>query len=402
MSADTRKKAILFDVDDTLYDQTVPFKEAYREYFGADPAVPADVIYPVTRKYSDQCVKNLKIMRHYYNLDSALYSVESWKMGGDSLDCIETLFSIVDKDVTMFHISPFVKFAKPAAIIGYGCIIPQGRPLLSEILDIKNQEKPLSLEIASSILRICNKFKFLQPERYNESHISELVDFILQYSKIEQTQVIAIKALESLYSWFPVQIIGTKLEEIINGLISVLSYGYTKTNQAQTKEGEGGGEEKEFVPPDEIFRILNLSCDNLAIVSSRIFKNRCPQLCVITLAYALRGHKEATSAFERISSSCGMLTVGRSLKGKTDRYEVMHIFCQEMDPACLQIAIQTVNDSKSLLQIEAANIICCAVHDKVRCVDSGTHRCILSLLVNENPKIKCGALAALKRFPPPI
>ena len=54
MSADTRKKAILFDVDDTLYDQTVPFKEAYREYFGADPAVPADVIYPVTRKYSDQ------------------------------------------------------------------------------------------------------------------------------------------------------------------------------------------------------------------------------------------------------------------------------------------------------------------------------------------------------------
>ena len=54
MSADTRKKAILFDVDDTLYDQTVPFKEAYRGYFGADPAVPADVIYPVTRKYSDQ------------------------------------------------------------------------------------------------------------------------------------------------------------------------------------------------------------------------------------------------------------------------------------------------------------------------------------------------------------
>ena len=37
-----------------MYDQTVPFKEAYREYFGADPAVPADVIYPVTRKYSDQ------------------------------------------------------------------------------------------------------------------------------------------------------------------------------------------------------------------------------------------------------------------------------------------------------------------------------------------------------------
>lgn len=54
MSAYTGKKAILFDVDDTLYDQTVPFKEAYREYFGAEPDVPAEVIYPVTRKYSDQ------------------------------------------------------------------------------------------------------------------------------------------------------------------------------------------------------------------------------------------------------------------------------------------------------------------------------------------------------------
>ena len=54
MTDKIRKKAVLFDVDDTLYDQTVPFKEAYREYFGAAPAVPAEVIYPVTRKYSDE------------------------------------------------------------------------------------------------------------------------------------------------------------------------------------------------------------------------------------------------------------------------------------------------------------------------------------------------------------
>lgn len=50
----TGKKAILFDVDDTLYDQTVPFKEAYAQYFGNEPAIPVEVIYPVTRKYSDQ------------------------------------------------------------------------------------------------------------------------------------------------------------------------------------------------------------------------------------------------------------------------------------------------------------------------------------------------------------
>ena len=32
MPEKTRKTAVLFDVDDTLYDQTVPFKEAYAEY----------------------------------------------------------------------------------------------------------------------------------------------------------------------------------------------------------------------------------------------------------------------------------------------------------------------------------------------------------------------------------
>ena len=54
MPGQGKKKAVLFDVDDTLYDQTVPFMEAYAEYFGEDPAIPAEVIYPVTRKYSDQ------------------------------------------------------------------------------------------------------------------------------------------------------------------------------------------------------------------------------------------------------------------------------------------------------------------------------------------------------------
>ena len=49
MPGQGKKKAVLFDVDDTLYDQTVPFMEAYAEYFGEDPAIPAEEIYPVTR-----------------------------------------------------------------------------------------------------------------------------------------------------------------------------------------------------------------------------------------------------------------------------------------------------------------------------------------------------------------
>lgn len=54
MEKKRKNTAVLFDVDDTLYDQTAPFKEAYAQYFGEKPSVPADVIYPVIRKYSDR------------------------------------------------------------------------------------------------------------------------------------------------------------------------------------------------------------------------------------------------------------------------------------------------------------------------------------------------------------
>lgn len=49
-----RDKAVLFDVDDTLYDQTVPFMESYDQYFGGNALISAETIYPVTRRYSDQ------------------------------------------------------------------------------------------------------------------------------------------------------------------------------------------------------------------------------------------------------------------------------------------------------------------------------------------------------------
>ena len=48
------EKAVLFDIDDTLYDQTQPFVRAYGQYFGDRFDIDAEKIFPVTRKYSDQ------------------------------------------------------------------------------------------------------------------------------------------------------------------------------------------------------------------------------------------------------------------------------------------------------------------------------------------------------------
>ncbi|WP_207940394.1 hypothetical protein DOK78_002121 [Enterococcus sp. DIV2402] len=45
--------AILFDVDDTLYDQLEPFKQAYQEHFNF-PNVSVEKLYVLSRKYSDE------------------------------------------------------------------------------------------------------------------------------------------------------------------------------------------------------------------------------------------------------------------------------------------------------------------------------------------------------------
>lgn len=45
---------IVFDMDDTLYDQTMPFREAYRQIFGNRFNVDVDKLFQLSRKYSDE------------------------------------------------------------------------------------------------------------------------------------------------------------------------------------------------------------------------------------------------------------------------------------------------------------------------------------------------------------
>ena len=45
-------KAILFDIDDTLYDLSIPFKEAFREFFPGEK-MDLEGAFLASRKYSD-------------------------------------------------------------------------------------------------------------------------------------------------------------------------------------------------------------------------------------------------------------------------------------------------------------------------------------------------------------
>ena len=45
-------QAILFDIDDTLYDLSIPFKEAFREFFPGEE-IELEGAFLASRKYSD-------------------------------------------------------------------------------------------------------------------------------------------------------------------------------------------------------------------------------------------------------------------------------------------------------------------------------------------------------------
>lgn len=47
-------EVIVFDMDDTLYDQTMPFREAYRQIFGNRFDVDVDKLFQLSRKHSDE------------------------------------------------------------------------------------------------------------------------------------------------------------------------------------------------------------------------------------------------------------------------------------------------------------------------------------------------------------
>lgn len=47
-------KAVLFDVDDTLYDQVIPFQKAYEELFKGSFELSIEELYKRSRYYSDE------------------------------------------------------------------------------------------------------------------------------------------------------------------------------------------------------------------------------------------------------------------------------------------------------------------------------------------------------------
>ncbi|MCB5936680.1 HAD family hydrolase [Caldibacillus thermoamylovorans] len=51
---------VIFDLDDTLYDQLQPFKTAFEKVFPEVTDIPIEQIYNVSRKYSDQLFQSVE------------------------------------------------------------------------------------------------------------------------------------------------------------------------------------------------------------------------------------------------------------------------------------------------------------------------------------------------------
>lgn len=76
------KISILFDVDDTLYDQFDIFKNSYNEFFGAKYDIEIEELYNKSRYYSEKIFrlveKNKKTLEdlYIYRLKSHLMTLD--------------------------------------------------------------------------------------------------------------------------------------------------------------------------------------------------------------------------------------------------------------------------------------------------------------------------------------
>lgn len=74
-------RALVFDVDDTLYDLAAPYREAYAKTFGTRHNLPVDELFKMSRVYSDKALDLLtegKISEEDHKVLRVQWTLQDW------------------------------------------------------------------------------------------------------------------------------------------------------------------------------------------------------------------------------------------------------------------------------------------------------------------------------------
>ena len=335
-----------------------------------------------THNCTDECQQALMNLAEKYpevKSQRVTNTFAQFRARGSDFQCLRTLFSVVAKELSMFHVTPFTTIAPVGALAGYTELIPQGRPLLREIL----QTGALAPDAAQLALP---NVKMLPADRYTEEEISEMVTFLLDQAP---NNAEAFNCIIELFDWLPK-----------NVLFSHAARMFSVTEQRLRSNS----------PPKEAFGCVAMFGDSLIFAGRQDFKDTLPMFTALAYAYsecddpALVG--PARAALCSCVAFCGMANTSQSLRrtsGMSDGFLAANsaVFAREMDPRVIEATFALLEEPPAAVRINAGMLLCAALNQGVG-DGRGIHLRLVSLLACGETRVKCGVLRAIRAFPPAL
>lgn len=369
---------------------------------------------------------------------------------------IRSLFSVCSNDILMFHITFFLELSPVGAIAGYAEIIHQGRPLITELLSLA-QKAPIAALLAIPT------FTVLTVDRYSESQIGELFDFVLD--SLLTVPGKSFNCILALYDWLPKNILYEKCGKMfINTYKAMKKIGYppispsvtnsndvTETSQQIARKNSllastssptrPQSQSKVELPkltvdsympkinPNDIInglRCITKFADSLTYSSNQDFKSSIPNYLVIAYCYS----SVTGSTWDSMNHSAPFIaaTARKALKTVTqfasmpktaqliqqnftlddtdgsNRFllAITESFVNEMDLRCIDSALTFLSDEQRIIdvKISVAYLLSGILHLKKAPERNIQLRFGSFLLMAKDEKLKCGILKAIKAFPP--
>lgn len=302
-----------------------------------------------------------------------------FRAGNSDFSCLRTLFSVVAKELSMSHITPFTTIAPVGALAGYTELIPQGRPLISDILRV-------GVLAPNAALLAFPNVKMLSADCYTEHEIGEMVSFVLDQAAQDSE---AFNCIIELFDWLPKPILFSHAARI-----------FSVTEQRLRSPS----------PPKEAFGCVALFGDSLIFAGRQDFKDTLPMFIAISYAYSECDDPvliaPARAALCSCVAFCGMAKTSQALRrtsGMTQGFlkENSAVLAREMDPRVIEATFALLEEPPAAVRINAGMLLCAALNQGVG-DGRGIHLRLVGLLACGDTRVKCGILRAIKAFPPAL
>jgi hypothetical protein len=288
------------------------------------------------------------------------------------------LFGLVAGELSLYHIAPFTPGVATGALAGYAQMVPQGRPLLNEML-------PLFRDAPAAALRAIPALPRLTPENYGEIHLAPMLDFVLERAPVDDE---AFACVAALFSWLPRDLWNTRAQALFDATLRAL---------------------RRETPPTAAFACVSKCAEALFFANRRDFGDVLPHFTALALARAADPNREladaARAALVACVSAAGMHETAQAVRGAVAAEdfiaEVAGPFTAEMRERVADAVFAAAQSVAVEARIAIARVLAVAVQKK-RHTAAGVHLKLAGMLSDADARVKIAVLAAIRENPPSL